>query len=267
MRNHDFSHVLWIGGSVCSGKTSAAKDLASRYGLRIYSFDGAEPFHIYRSVPERQPNLIRFMAMTMDERWVLRTPEAMAEHALAAWSEERFPMVLDDLRHLPGSGAVIAEGAGLLPQKVAPLMTDHRCALWLVATPDCIRQVRTVRGEGVSQATSDSRRAFENPVWVCHGMPGNPWNSIWPRSPIYDANASDADRDASLRMLANVDATLVLCGHIPGPHEYRDQLPDGCDHYVVRAGARDAESVDYAVLTRRSQAAARGTAEPCRRSS
>jgi hypothetical protein len=164
MRNHDFSHVLWIGGSVCSGKTSAAKDLASRYGLRIYSFDGAEPFHIYRSVPERQPNLIRFMAMTMDERWVLRTPEAMAEHALVAWSEERFPMVLDDLRHLPGSGAVIAEGAGLLPEKVAPLLTDNRCALWLVATPDCIRQGRAVRGDGVSQATSDPRRAFENLV-------------------------------------------------------------------------------------------------------
>ncbi len=166
MSNHDFSHVLWIGGSVCSGKTSAAKDLASRYGLRSYSFDRAEPFHIYRSVPEQQPNLIRFMAMTMDERWVLRTPEAMAELALAAWSEERFPMVLDDLRHLPGSGAVIAEGAGLLPQKVAPLLTDNRCALWLVATPDCIRQVRTVRGEGVSvsQVTSDPRRAFENLV-------------------------------------------------------------------------------------------------------
>src|SRR5437879_13824726 len=28
-------------------------------------------------------------------------------------------------------------------------------------------------------------------VWVCHGMPGNPWNSIWPRSPIFDANVSD----------------------------------------------------------------------------
>ncbi len=146
-------------------------------------------------------------------------------------------------------------------------MTDNRCALWLVATPDCIRPVRTVRGEGVSQATSDPRRAFENLVWVCHGMPGNPWNSIWPRSPIYDANVSDADRDASLRMLANVDATLVLCGHIPGPHEYRDQLPDGRDLYVVRAGARDAESVDYTALTHRSQAAAGGTAEPCRRSS
>jgi len=75
MNNHDFSHVLWLGGSVRSGKTSASAELASRYGLRIYSFDDAEPFHIYRSVPERQPNLIRFMAMTMDERWVLRAPK------------------------------------------------------------------------------------------------------------------------------------------------------------------------------------------------
>jgi hypothetical protein len=91
-------------------------------------------------------------------------------------------------------------------------------------------------------------------VWACHGMPGNPWNSIWPRSPIYDANVSDADRDASLRMLANVDATLVLCGHIPSPREYRDQLLDGRELHVVRAGPRDAESVDYALLTRTSGA-------------
>ena len=90
----------------------------------------------------------------------------MAEHALAAWSEERFPMVLDDLRRLPGSGAVIAEGAGLLPEKVAPLLIDNRSALWLVATPECIHHVRTMRGEGVgvSQATSDPKRAFENLV-------------------------------------------------------------------------------------------------------
>ena len=68
MNNPDFSHVLWIRGSVCSGKSSAGKDLATRYGLRSYSFDEAEPFHIYRSVPERQPNLIRLMAMTMDDK-------------------------------------------------------------------------------------------------------------------------------------------------------------------------------------------------------
>ena len=87
-------------------------------------------------------------------------------------------------------------------------------------------------------------------VWVCHGMPGNPWNSIWPRSPLYDANVSDADRCASLRMLAEHNIELVLCGHVPEPRAYLDTLPDGRELRVVRAGPRTRESVTYAVLTR-----------------
>jgi hypothetical protein len=87
-------------------------------------------------------------------------------------------------------------------------------------------------------------------VWLCHGMPGNPRNSIWPRSPDYDTNVSDADRDASLQMLRDSDIQLALCGHVPEPHEYHDTLPDGRPLHVVRAGPRTAESVSYAVLTR-----------------
>jgi predicted phosphodiesterase len=89
-------------------------------------------------------------------------------------------------------------------------------------------------------------------VYVCHGMPGNPWNSIWPRHSTYDGNVSDLDRDASLRMLAEVGADLVLCGHVPRPWEYRDRLPDGRGLRVVRAGARGPGRVGYAVLTRRT---------------
>jgi len=89
-------------------------------------------------------------------------------------------------------------------------------------------------------------------VYVCHGMPGNCWNSIWPRSPLYDANVSDMDRAASLRMLGN--AELALCGHVPEPWEYRDQLPDGRELRVVRAGPRSDSQVGFAVITRRQQA-------------
>ena len=88
-------------------------------------------------------------------------------------------------------------------------------------------------------------------VYVCHGMPGNPWNSIWPRHPHYDGNVSDRDRDASLRMLAEVGAELVLCGHVPHPWEYHDRLPDGRPLRVVRAGSRGKGRVGYAVVTRR----------------
>ena len=60
-------------------------------------------------------------------------------------------------------------------------------------------------------------------VYVCHGMPGNPWNSIWPRHPVYDGNVSEADREASLRVLARAAAAsgrpaeVVLCGHTESP--------------------------------------------------
>jgi hypothetical protein len=104
------------------------------------------------------------MAMTMDQRWVLRTPEDMAQHLIAFWSEERFPMVVDDLVAMSDQGAIVAEGAGLFPAQVAPLLTDYRAAIWVVASPACIRHVRTERGEGVTQSTTDPRRAFENLV-------------------------------------------------------------------------------------------------------
>jgi shikimate kinase len=160
------SNVLWVGGSVCAGKSSVATLLAERHGLRVYHFDRQEPFHIYRSVPEHQPHLIAFMAMTMDERWVLRSPDEMARQAIAQWSEDRFPMVVDDLLGLPGTGAIIAEGAGLFPAQVEPLLSDRRAAIWLIASAESIRQVRSVRGEGggVANLTSDPPRAFENLV-------------------------------------------------------------------------------------------------------
>jgi len=84
-------------------------------------------------------------------------------------------------------------------------------------------------------------------VYVCHGMPGNPWNSIWPRHPTYDGNVSDADRAASLGMVGR--AELVLCGHAPHPWEHHDRLPDGREIRIIRAGHRPGQN-GYAVLTR-----------------
>jgi predicted phosphodiesterase len=87
-------------------------------------------------------------------------------------------------------------------------------------------------------------------VYVCHGMPGNAWNSIWPSSPVYDANVSARDRAAALDLLAASApaAELVLCGHAPEPREFCERLPDGRDVRIVRAGAQR-DHVCYALLT------------------
>jgi predicted phosphodiesterase len=92
-------------------------------------------------------------------------------------------------------------------------------------------------------------------VYVCHGMPGNPWNSIWPSSPMFDANVSEYDRQASLRLLVAAGAELVLCGHIGEPREVHDQLPDGRPLRIIRAGGhRPPGHAAYAVLTQRGSA-------------
>ncbi|MGI8968197.1 MAG: hypothetical protein ACR2GA_03735 [Chloroflexota bacterium] len=103
------------------------------------------------------------MGRTIDERWVLRTPEEMAEEVMVCWGE-RFLMVLDDLLHLPGEGPIIAEGAGLFPHLVAPLLGSPRSAVWLVGAPGFIEQVRSTRGMSVADADhiGDRARAFRN---------------------------------------------------------------------------------------------------------
>jgi len=55
-------------------------------------------------------------------------------------------MVLDDLLAMAGEGRIVAEGAGLFPERVAPLLSDLRSGIWLVATPNCIQHVRRVLG-------------------------------------------------------------------------------------------------------------------------
>ncbi len=42
---HRLRHVLWIGGSPDSGKTSIASELARKYGLQVYHFDRHEMEH------------------------------------------------------------------------------------------------------------------------------------------------------------------------------------------------------------------------------
>lgn len=79
-RRSALRHVLWIGGAPDAGKTSLARALAGTHGWQAYYLDAAVRRHEARATPERQPHLSAFLAMTMHERWVLRSPVAMAAH-------------------------------------------------------------------------------------------------------------------------------------------------------------------------------------------
>jgi 2-phosphoglycerate kinase len=156
-------HVYWIGGGSGAGKSTIARRIASRQGLRLYVTDDVMPDHAGRSIPEDTPLLSEFVAMDMDERWLNRSPDTMLE-TFHWFRGEGFGLIVDDLLRLPTGPGVIVEGFRLLPRLVKPLLTVPGRAVWLLPTPDFRRVAFDSRGSSrtIAGKTSDPERALRN---------------------------------------------------------------------------------------------------------
>ncbi len=156
-------HVYWVGGGSGAGKSTIARRLVDRHGLRLYATDGVMADHASRSTPADSPFLSEFAAMDMDERWVSRSPEAMLE-TFHWFRGEGFGLIVDDLLRLPARPAVIAEGFRLLPHLVGPLLAVPGHAVWLLPTPAFRRAAFSSRGSlwEIARKTSDPGRTLRN---------------------------------------------------------------------------------------------------------
>lgn len=114
-------------------------NLTVRYPLIRYFYDYHDArAHAARAraAPEQYPHLAAFVERSErdpDAVWVRPTPTEMAETSHRVWSD-RFRMVLDDLARMPAGSTVLAEGWGLRPELVAPLLDSPRRAIFLVPT-------------------------------------------------------------------------------------------------------------------------------------
>ena len=154
-------NVFWIGGGTAAGKSSVAIALAERYGLERYSYDWHDARdHSDRTRADRHPVRAAFLAMSVDEQWVDRTPRQMAVEALAEFAE-RFEMVLEDLAALRAQ-RVVADGFGLLPELIAPVTPDRSNAIFLLPTPAFRDWALAMRGWIAREGTSDPVRARAN---------------------------------------------------------------------------------------------------------
>ena len=129
-------HVLWIGGAPGSGKTTVASRIARRHGLRLYSADTRTWEHRDRALRAGHPAARRWEEMSAAGRWVTATPAEMLEMSL---HRERGPMVVDDLRRLPTSPLIVAEGSTLSPAVVSSGIADASRAVWLIPAPGFAR--------------------------------------------------------------------------------------------------------------------------------
>ena len=125
-------HVLWIGGPPGGGKTTLATRLARRHGLRLYSADTRTWAHRDRALAAGNAAAHRWESLTPVERWEQSTPAEMLEMSLY---RERGPMVVDDLRALPASPLVVAEGSTIPLDAVASGIAGPSRIVWLIPTP------------------------------------------------------------------------------------------------------------------------------------
>jgi hypothetical protein len=123
--------------------------------------------HARRTTAAEAPLLHQFIGMTMDERWVDRSPATMYE-TFHWFHGEGFHLIVEDLLAMPPGQGIVVEGFRLLPSLVAPLLADRSRAVWLLPTPDfrafaIDNRAKTPTGPpGFVHRTSDPERAGRN---------------------------------------------------------------------------------------------------------
>jgi hypothetical protein len=133
---------IWIGGGTGAGKSTTARALAVRHGLRRFAIDSFWYAYDARwAQPRKSP----------DEQWLETPPEVQAAE-FEETSRRMMRFALDDLAVLPDAPTVV-EGPQVLPDLVPP--GDQ--AVFLDPTPEFQRAVLLPR----SMPSSDPARALE----------------------------------------------------------------------------------------------------------
>ncbi|MFE7508528.1 hypothetical protein [Promicromonospora sp. NPDC057488] len=158
--------MLWIGGAQWAGKTTVSDLVADRHGLAAYHYDyhasrGHQDRWVARRIAQGEPAV----GPDAEELWVNHDPATLAAQVLAGFPAT-FEWVLDDLRAWFTARPAIAEGWGLRPELVAPLIDSPRRMVVLVPTEEFRRhQLRTVpRALAVEAPVSDPALAQANRI-------------------------------------------------------------------------------------------------------
>jgi hypothetical protein len=156
------THVYWIGGSPCAGKSTVAQLLADRYNLHYYQCDAWFARHQQQAHPAQQPTLQRLASLSCDEIWLPPVAEQVAR--VQTIYREEFALILADLRALPADRPLLAEGAALMPPLVLPYLQERRQAIWITPTPTFQRTHYAQRPwiHAVLRACTDPAQAFQN---------------------------------------------------------------------------------------------------------
>lgn len=158
--------ALWITGGQWAGKSTTAGIIAERYGLTHYHYDYHDARgHLDRRTARRLRRGEKLMEPDAESMWIESTVEQTFDEALATFVE-RFDYVQDDLRALVSPRPIIADGWGLRPELVAPLMSSPRRMVVMVPTEEFRQhQLRQLQRAGaLRDNVSDPELAQRNRI-------------------------------------------------------------------------------------------------------
>lgn len=165
----ELSHVLWIAGSPCSGKSTISHTITRIYVFLDYHVDAMERNHFARRIAEGDAEAAAFLKMSVEQRWLERSVEELAQETIESWTRN-FRLVIEDLLALPKENFIVAEG-NFFPECVVPYLSSPHQAIWLVPTNSfCDQARRRKRAEltrrqqrhGVYNEGSDPERRLRN---------------------------------------------------------------------------------------------------------
>jgi hypothetical protein len=158
-------NALWIGGGQWAGKSTVAGILAGQYGLVHYHYDYHDARgHLDRRIARQLRRGETPTEPDAEDMWVRSTVEQAVDHALNHFIEH-FEYVQDDLRGLTSPNPIIADGWGLRPELVAPLLSSTQRMVVMVPTEEFRQhQLRELPRAALPQHVSDPQVAQQNRV-------------------------------------------------------------------------------------------------------
>lgn len=202
----DLDHVLWIGGPSASGKTTVARRLASRHGLRWYNSDAMTWNHRDRAL-HRGCRAARawetWRATPLDQRQPLSDDDMVA----MSLHYERGVMTVEDLQALPKSPLIVAEGTQITPR----IVPAGAAAIWLLPS------VETQRVRWIEKHGPDSW-----PGWTLAG--GNAIREEIRSAGVRVLVVDDLDPEQTLRAVESIFEDALTAGPTAATGDERRQL-------------------------------------------
>jgi hypothetical protein len=147
------THVRWIAGGTCAGKSTVALLLAARHDALVHHGDLAEHGWPTRITPGQHPHLVANTRLTLKER-ATRSGRARFE-TMPSLHGETIGLVVEDVLALPTDRPLLVDWFGNTPRDLAPLLSWREQAVFLLPTPEFRHHRLTARYSDKDRANAN----------------------------------------------------------------------------------------------------------------